>query len=133
MRAFVARVIHRTSVTTGLSRRLDRRRYGRVVNVYAKLLRIHSSRVAASSCRNRLDAFQSVLMRYSLGMPETSLSGRNTRIARNVRRSISRCMPCENAVMILPQNTHTPPHFTTYYSITLILTLLKYLNYITRW
>lgn len=63
-----------------------------------------------------------LLMRYSLGMPETSLSGRNTRIARNVRRSISRCMPAENAVMILPQNTHTPPHFTTYYSIILILT-----------
>lgn len=58
-------------------------------------------------------AFQSVLVRYSLGMPETSLSGRNTRIARNVRRSISRCMPCENAVMILPQK-HTHPA-TLYY------------------
>lgn len=66
----------------------------------------------------------SVLMRYSLGMPETSLSGRNTRIARNVRRSISSCMPCEHAVMILPQKHTHPPHFTTYYSITLILTLL---------
>lgn len=74
-----------------------------------------------------------VLKRYSLGMPETSLSGRNTRIARNVRRSISSSMPCENAVMNLPQNTHTPPHFTTYYSITLILTLLKYLSYTTMW
>lgn len=54
-------------------------------------------------------------------MPETSLSGRNTRIARNVRRSISRFMPCGNAVMNLPQTyTHPRPHFTTYYSITLI-------------
>lgn len=58
---------------------------------------------------------------YSLGMPETSLSGRNTRIARNVRRSISTFMPCGNAVMNLPQTyTHPRPHFTTYYSITLI-------------
>lgn len=73
------------------------------------------------------------MMRYSLGMPETSLSGRNTRIARNVRRSISRCISCENAVMILPQNTHTPPYFTTYYSITNILTLLKYLDYAAKW
>lgn len=85
--------------------------------------------VASSNPRilNSTDARRfpiSVLMRYSLGMPETSLSGRNTRIARNVRRSISRCMPCENAVMILPQKHTHPPHFTTYYSITLILTLL---------
>lgn len=54
-------------------------------------------------------------------MPETSLSGRNTRIARSVRRSISTFMPCGNAVMNLPQTyTHPRPHFTTYYSITLI-------------
>jgi len=76
-------------------------------------------------------AFQSVLVRYSLGMPETSLSGRNTRIARNVRRSISRCMPCENAVMILPQK-HTPP--ATLYYLLLYYTnthaTLKYLYYV---
>lgn len=77
----------------------------------ARLVWFSSSR-AASRPKNSI-AFQFVLVRYSLGMPETSLSGRNTRIARNVRRSISRCMPCENAVMILPQK-HTHPA-TLYY------------------
>lgn len=75
--------------------------------------------------------FQSVLVRYSLGMPETSLSGRNTRIARNVRRSISRCMPCENAVRILPQK-HTHPA-TLYYLLlyyTNTYATLKYLYYV---
>lgn len=89
---------------------------------------IFSSR-AASSPKKSI-AFQSVLVRYSLGMPETSLSGRNTRIARNVRRSISRCMPCENAVMILPQK-HTHP--ATLYYLLLYYTnthpTLKYLYY----
>jgi len=83
-----------------------------------------------SSPKNSI-AFQSVLVRYSLGMPETSLSGRNTRIARNVRRSISRCMPCVNAVMILPQK-HTHP--TTLYYLLLYYTnayaTLKYLYYV---
>lgn len=71
------------------------------------------------------------LVRYSLGMPETSLSGRNTRIARNVRRSISRCMPCENAVRILPQK-HTHPA-TLYYLLlyyTNAYATLKYLYYV---
>lgn len=94
-----------------------------------RLLWFFSSR-AASSPKNSI-AFQSVLVRYSLGMPETSLSGRNTRIARNVRRSISRCMPCVNAVMILPQK-HTHP--TTLYYLLLYYTnayaTLKYLYYV---
>lgn len=95
----------------------------------ARLVWIFSSR-AASSPKKSI-AFQSVLVRYSLGMPETSLSGRNTRIARNVRRSISRCMPCENAVMILPQK-HTHP--ATLYYLLLYYTnthpTLKYLYYV---
>lgn len=75
-----------------------------------------------------------ILMRYSLGMPETSLSGRNTRIARNVRRSISRCMPAENAVMILLQK-HTHPatlyYFLLYYTNThaTLITVLKLLGH----
>lgn len=69
-------------------------------------------------------------MRYSLGMPETSLSGRNTRIARNVRRSISlpsECMPAENAVMILPQK-HTHPA-TLYYLLLYYTNAHATLNY----
>lgn len=88
------------------------------------------ARAAASPPKNSI-AFQSVLVRYSLGMPETSLSGRNTRIARNVRRSISRCMPCENAVRILPQK-HTHPA-TLYYLLlyyTNTYATLKYLYYV---
>lgn len=38
------------------------------------------------------------------------------------------CLPCSclprTPWWSCPKNTHTPPHFTTYYSITLILTLL---------
>lgn len=95
-----------------------------------ELLWLFSSRAAASPPKNSI-AFQSVLVRYSLGMPETSLSGRNTRIARNVRRSISRCMPCENAVRILPQK-HTHPA-TLYYLLlyyTNTYATLKYLYYV---
>lgn len=81
--------------------------------------------------KNSIDNFQSVLVRYLLGMPETSLSGRNTRIARNVRRSISICMSFENVVKILLQK-HTHP--ATFYYLLLYYTntyaTLKYLYYV---
>lgn len=66
-------------------------------------------------------------MRYSLGMPETSLSGRNTRIARNVRNvsiwslfsDLMIIAIAGNIVMILLQK-HTHP--TTLYYLLLYYT-----------